>query len=218
MKASAASESEAFGDATPGDTRKPAQLFVAGRAVCVEKIRQDDRIGQPVRHAVLTAERMGHAVDIADVGARVKDTPAHVSRAKHVRARLHVAAVGISLVQAADDARRCFFGHGAGEPVGRTADIGFDGVGERVLPVVAVSMGGRRASFGIEHGVSGMSAKSLMGYLWRAAGSVITAARVVSLPVPAVVGTAMSSGVRFKRATGRACVVRSGAAWQRARR
>lgn len=40
------------------DTRKPAQLFVAGRAVCVEKIRQDDRIGQPVRHAVLTAERM----------------------------------------------------------------------------------------------------------------------------------------------------------------
>ena len=37
-----------------------------------------------------------------------------------------------------------------------------------------------------------------MGYLWRAAGSVITAARVVSLPVPAVVGTAMSSGVRFK--------------------
>ena len=31
----------------------------------------------------------------------------------------------------------------------------------------------------------------MIGYLWRAAGSVMTAASVVSLPVPAVVGMAM---------------------------
>ena len=41
-----------------------------------------------------------------------------------------------------------------------------------------------------------MSTKSLMGYLWCVAESVITAARVTSEPVPAVVGTAMSSGRR----------------------
>ena len=35
-----------------------------------------------------------------------------------------------------------------------------------------------------------------MGYLCLATGSVMTAARVVSLPVPAVVGTAMVRGVR----------------------
>ena len=40
-----------------------------------------------------------------------------------------------------------------------------------------------------------MREKSLMGYLWWRSGSVMTAARVVSLPVPAVVGTAMVSGV-----------------------
>ena len=35
-----------------------------------------------------------------------------------------------------------------------------------------------------------------MGYLWRVFSSVMTAASVVSLPVPAVVGTAISSGRR----------------------
>lgn len=92
-------------------------------------------------------------MDIADVGAGEGYARA-VSRAKHVRARLHVAAVGISLVQAADDARRCFFGHGAGEPVGRTADIGFDGVGERVHACCRGQHGRQAArQFGIEHGV-----------------------------------------------------------------
>ena len=36
----------------------------------------------------------------------------------------------------------------------------------------------------------------MMGYLWWAWLSVMTAARVVSLPVPAVVGTAMRRGRR----------------------
>ena len=40
-----------------------------------------------------------------------------------------------------------------------------------------------------------MSTKSLMGYFRFSAGSQITAASVVSLPVPAVVGMAASSGV-----------------------
>ena len=37
-----------------------------------------------------------------------------------------------------------------------------------------------------------------MAYLWRVLASVITAARVVSLPVPAVVGTAIKSGSFFR--------------------
>ena len=87
---------------------------MAGRAVSVEKIGEDDGVRQPVRHAVLTAERMGHAVDIADVGAGEGHARA-VCGAEHIRPRLHVAAVFVGGIQTADDARRGLFGHGAGQ-------------------------------------------------------------------------------------------------------
>ena len=43
-------------------------------------------------------------------------------------------------------------------------------------------------TFGSRTAYLGISGKSLIAYLWRVVASTITAARVVSLPVPAVVG------------------------------
>jgi len=63
------------------------------------------------------------------------------------------------------------------------------------MPVAAVIAGGSpthnwgssTANFGIRH-------RSIMAYLWLVSVSVIRAAIVVSLPVPAVVGTAIKRG------------------------
>ena len=52
-------------------------------------------------------------------------------------------------------------------------------------------------TFGSSTAYRGISGKSLMGYLCLVPLSTITAASVVSLPVPAVVGTAMSTGSFF---------------------
>ena len=49
-------------------------------------------------------------------------------------------------------------------------------------------------TFGSRTAYLGISGKSLIAYLWRVVASTITAARVVSLPVPAVVGIATSRG------------------------
>src|SRR5699024_5168969 len=63
------------------------------------------------------------------------------------------------------------------------------------IAVVAVINGGRlNVTFGSRTAYRGISGKSLIAYLWRVWASVITAASVVSLPVPAVVGTAIRSG------------------------
>ena len=63
------------------------------------------------------------------------------------------------------------------------------------IPVVAVRDGGRlTVTFGSNTAYAGINGKSFMVYLCLVAASVITAARVVSLPVPAVVGIAMSKG------------------------
>ena len=62
-------------------------------------------------------------------------------------------------------------------------------------PVEAVINGGsERVTSGSSTAYLGISGKSLIGYLTRVFASVMTAARVVSLPVPAVVGTAKSGG------------------------
>ena len=66
------------------------------------------------------------------------------------------------------------------------------------IPVEAVMAGGRlKVTLGSSTAYLGISGKSLMAYLYRVSASVITAARVVSLPVPAVVGMAMSRGSRL---------------------
>ena len=63
------------------------------------------------------------------------------------------------------------------------------------MPVVAVINGGRlKVTFGSRTAYLGIRGKSLIAYLYLVSASVITAARVVSLPVPAVVGMAIRSG------------------------
>src|SRR5699024_9106945 len=63
------------------------------------------------------------------------------------------------------------------------------------MPVVAVIKGGRlNVTLGSRTAYLGIREKSLMGYLCRVWASVMTAASVVSLPVPAVVGTAIKRG------------------------
>ena len=64
------------------------------------------------------------------------------------------------------------------------------------MPVVAVTKGGRPVvSSGSRMAYLGMMAGSLMEALWWVAESVMTAATVVSEPVPAVVGTAKNRGI-----------------------
>ena len=63
------------------------------------------------------------------------------------------------------------------------------------MPVVAVIKGGRlKVTLGSRTAYLGISGKSLMAYLYLVWASVMTAASVVSLPVPAVVGTAIRRG------------------------
>lgn len=86
---------------------------MACRAVGIQKIRENHGIGEPVRHAVLPAQRMGDAVNIADIGTG-KGYARAVCRAEHIAAGIHIAAVLIGFIQTADDERRRFFGHGCG--------------------------------------------------------------------------------------------------------
>ena len=63
------------------------------------------------------------------------------------------------------------------------------------MPVVAVVRGGRpTVSPGSRMAYSGMSLRSMSAYLWCVSLSVMTAAIVVSLPVPDVVGMATMGG------------------------
>ena len=63
------------------------------------------------------------------------------------------------------------------------------------MPVVAVVRGGRpTVSSGSRMAYSGMSLRSMSAYLWCVSLSVMTAAIVVSLPVPDVVGMATIGG------------------------
>ena len=65
-------------------------------------------------------------------------------------------------------------------------------------PVEAVSEGGRvRVVSGSRTAYRGMSGNELIGYLCLVLLSTMTAASVVSLPVPAVVGTATRRGILF---------------------
>ena len=67
------------------------------------------------------------------------------------------------------------------------------------MPVVAVMKGGSPSvRTGSRTAYLGISTKSLRAYFSCVLSSVSTAARVVSLPVPAVVGTVMSRGMGFK--------------------
>ena len=63
------------------------------------------------------------------------------------------------------------------------------------MPVEAVMDGGRlNVTFGSSTAYLGINGKSLIAYLYLVSASVITAERVVSLPVPAVVGIAVRRG------------------------
>ena len=66
------------------------------------------------------------------------------------------------------------------------------------MPVAAVIFGGRpRVISGSSTAYFGTSVRSMTAYLWWVSSSVMTAAIVVSEPVPAVVGTAMKGGSFF---------------------
>ena len=67
------------------------------------------------------------------------------------------------------------------------------------MPVVDVTLGGRpTVSSGSKTANLGIRLVSFMEALWRVAWSVITAATVVSDPVPAVVGTAKMVGILLR--------------------
>lgn len=69
------------------------------------------------------------------------------------------------------------------------------------MPVVAVVRGGRpTVSSGSRMAYSGMSLRSMSAYLWCVSLSVMTAAIVVSLPVPDVVGMATIGGTSCRHA------------------
>lgn len=64
------------------------------------------------------------------------------------------------------------------------------------IPVVALKEGGNvRVNSASKMAYFGMSVNELIVYLWWVFSSVMTAARVTSLPVPAVVGMATSGGI-----------------------
>lgn len=121
-----------------------------------------------------------------------------ISCVEHMTAGVHIIAISIGFGQISEDQLYGTDGIMSGFFCGRTADESLNSMGQCVIPVVAVTAGGSPlVTSGSRTAYLGMSTKSLMGYLCRVRLSVMTAANVVSLPVPAVVGMAMSKGGFF---------------------
>ena len=113
------------------DAGELGELRVRGGPVGAQDVGEDDGVRQAVRRAVEAAQAVGDAVDVSDVAAGEGDAGGIRGR-EHVAAGVLVVAVEIRLVEVVVDQAHGLDGGGAGVGVRAAADVGLDGVGERV--------------------------------------------------------------------------------------
>lgn len=163
-------------------------------SVSFQNIREKYSVGKSMWNIVLSSQRMGNCMYIAYIGF-CKSAASEIRGAEHIPARFFIASVGVSSVQIFENQLHCIPGIFTSAWCSGITNISFHCVGSASIPVVAVMNGGRlNVTLGSSTAYRGISGKSLMAYLCRVSASTITAASVVSLPVPAVVGTAIRSG------------------------